>query len=344
MKDLDVVAAATTLRATSTPHLIATVVRVRGSSYRRPGAHLVATEHGRVAGSISGGCLEGSLLRRGWWRTANGPALVEFDSSDPDSADAVLGCGGVVEVLLERGGGARDPLAFAARTIARGARGAIATVFASTRPGEPIGRRWFDDEADLPAALIAPCERAIATGKASLEHVDRFTVLVEPVVPPLELFVFGAGLDAAPIVDAATRLGWHANVWSGAPRFEHAARFPTARLLAPELDVVRAELDRADRAAAIVMSHDLRRDRDALAMLAGSRARYIGVLGPRHRTATLATRELLDDPRIHAPVGLDLGAETPDEIAVAVIAEVLAAMRGTTSASLRRGPVAELRA
>ena len=107
------------------------------------------------------------------------------------------------------------------------------------------------------------------------------------------------------IYSAATRLGWDVHVWNGANRFETAARFPTARVLGPDLDAVRARIDTSERAVAIVMGHDQRRDRTALAMLVASRATYIGVLGPRHRTVDIA-----------AP-------------------EALAAIRGTTAASLR---------
>ena len=338
-------------RTCAEPYLMATIVRVRGSSYRRPGARLLATRDGtRLAGSISGGCLEAALLRTAWWRTEHGPALVEFDSSDPDTADGVLGCGGVIEVLVERVAPGEGPLAFAARLIAERRRGAIATVFATTR-AEPIGQRWYvDGTSAAPAELADACARAMMTGKASIEHVGPRTVLVEPIVPPLELFVFGAGLDAVPIVEHARRLGWLAHDCPAAPRFEHATRFAAASSIT-DLAAACAAIDRADRAAAVIMSHDLRHDADALRAVLATRARYIGVLGPRHRTESLvagwdvpadarvqspaARVAPLADPRVHAPVGLDLGAETPAEIALAVIAEVLADDRAATARALR---------
>lgn len=341
------------------PYMMATVVRVRGSSYRRPGARLLATADGaRLAGSISGGCLEAALLRTAWWRTEHGPALVEFDSSDPDSADGVLGCGGVIEVLVERVAPGDGPLAYAARLIAERRRGVIATVFATTRAGEPIGQRWYGGAAALatpatpaapstPAVLSEACARAMVTGKASIEHVGTWTVLVEPIVPPLELFVFGGGLDAVPIVEHGRRLGWLAHVCTASPRFEHATRFAAASSVGADLAAACAAIDRADRAAAVIMSHDLSRDAETLRAVLATRARYIGVLGPRHRTESLLAPlaaepaappradSLLADPRIHAPVGLDLGAETPAEIALAVVAEVLAEDRAATARALR---------
>lgn len=343
--DRDVLAAAAQLRAAGETYVIATVVRVCGSSYRRPGARMLATEHARVAGSVSGGCLEASLVRTGAWRTQAGPALVTFDSTDPDDPESVLGCGGIVDVLLERGGAGHveDPLAFASRTLAAHRRGAIVTVFASTSRTHPLGTRWcLDATTPFPSALPAPFARAarhaIASGDSSVVDDGDLHALVEPIVPPLALYIFGTGLDAIPLVDAAHRLGWSVTLWNGAGRPGLEARFPTARLLGPDLATARAMLDADDRAVAVVMGHDLRRDRAALAMLVDSRARFIGLLGPRHRAAALAPAATLADPRVHAPVGLDLGAETPDEIALAVVAEILAHDRSATAKHLRDRP------
>jgi xanthine/CO dehydrogenase XdhC/CoxF family maturation factor len=317
-----IVEAAARLRAAGEPYLVSTVVRVHGSSYRRPGARMIATAAQRVAGSVSGGCLEAELVRSGWWRTQDGPVVVRFDSSDPDEPRAALGCGGVVDVLLERGGiaGVPEPLAFVERALASGRRAAMATVFESARPSMPVGTRWWlreDEPIETPAAW----------------RFDGFDALVEPIVPPVQLFVLGAGLVAVPVVELAGRLGWRVSVWNASGRFGIRERFAGAdAILGPELDEVRARIDACDRAVAIVMGHDARRDRAALEMLVASRALYIGVLGPRHRTESLGAGE---DPRIHAPVGLDLGAETPAEIALAVTAEILATLRGGTGASLR---------
>jgi xanthine/CO dehydrogenase XdhC/CoxF family maturation factor len=304
MPDLaELVAAADRLRAEGARFVIATVVRVSGSSYRRPGARMIVSEQGRVAGSVSGGCLEGNLVRTAFWRTEHGPAIVTFDSSDPDDADAALGCGGVVDILLERGG-PDDALAVAARSLAAGTRATMITM---------------------------------ADGRHHLAESNPDAVLVETIAPPLALFVLGSGVDAVPVADAAARIGWRVHVWNAAGRAELATRFPRAVIDGPDLDGVRAQIDRAEQAAVLVMSHDARRDRPALAMALASRAAYIGVLGPRHRTLELAAHAL-DDPRVHAPVGLDLGAETPEEIAIAIVAEVMAVVRGTSAARLRTRP------
>lgn len=334
----ELVAAAEPLRAAGEPFVIATVVRVRGSSYRRPGARMILAERGRIAGSVSGGCLEGNLVRTAMWKTRNGPVVVTFDSSDPDDPEAVLGCGGVVDILLERGG-PTDPLAQARDMLARGERGAIVTVFS----GPELGTHWVvaperAHPLGLAPALASLAASAIESGRARVVQAGGRDVLVEPVVPPIQLYVFGTGLDAVPLVESAARLGFGVHVWNGANRFETPVRFPAAQILGPDLDAVRARIDRDDRAVAVVMGHDTRRDRAALAMLVDSRAAYIGVLGPRHRFLDIAPPAAVDDPRVHAPVGLDLGAETPTEIALSVLAEILAEVRGTTAARLRTRP------
>ena len=303
----ELLAAAARLRGERTPFVIATVVRVRGSSYRRPGARMIVTEQGRIAGTVSGGCLEASIVRTAFWRTRNGPALVTFDSSDPDDPDAVLGCGGIVDILLERDSD-DDALALAARSLATGRRSLLVSVLA----GPELGRHWLADAAP-----------------------DRDDALVEPIVPPLALFVLGSGLDAVPLADAAARLGWTVHVWNSTGKTELAARFPHATIHGRDLDAIHAAIDASDRAAVVVMAHDKARDQAALAMALGSRAAYVGVLGPRHRTLEIAPTGALDDPRVHAPVGLDLDAETPAEIAIAIIAEILTVTHDASGDRLR---------
>ena len=322
-RDRDVRAAAAALRARGEPYIIATVVRVQGSSYRRPGARMIVTEHERIAGSVSGGCLEASIVRTAHWRTQTGPVVVTYDSSDPDDPDAVLGCGGIVDVLLERGGPS-DPLAMCDDVLARGAVAFLETVFASTDPAITIGTHYLSEDSS------GPTLRRIATGGGEIE------ILVERITPPPSLLVFGTGLDAVPLVQNAQRIGWQISVWNGGGRFGVADRFPDARVLDQDLAVVSAEIARTARVFAIVMSHDVRRDRETLHMLLASSALYIGILGPRHRTLTLIDDTAqLADPRVHAPVGLDVGAETPDEIALSVIAEMLAVLRNATGQHLR---------
>lgn len=323
------------LRRSGKPFVVATVVKVTGSSYRRPGARLLATEEERVAGSVSGGCLERDLVRTGFWRTRSGPVVVQYDSSDPDDLDGALGCGGVVDVLLERGDASFHVVE---ETILANQRRAIVTVFSEralgTRfvwgPGAPV-------PADVASALAADVKEALTTGRATPRRYGDLEALIEPVVPPPSLLVFGAGLDALPIVESACRLGWQVTVLDALARPESQARFRGARVV-DDLARMQEAVALADQPYAIVMAHDRRRDRESIAMLLGSAALYIGVLGPRHRSEGIAEElgvDLFADPRVHAPVGLDLGAETAEEIALSVVAEILSCIRRASTQSLR---------
>lgn len=335
------------LRARGTPFLVATVVSVRGSSYRREGARLVATHEGRVAGSVSGGCLEGDLVRTGFFRARRGPVVVRYDSADTDGPSARLGCGGEVDVLLETNDS--DALDVQDRALAAGSASVLITVFDSTTASIPIAARARVAGGKIEASVpeLARLEVVAREGAAVLgsrrPRVVSFTVqdgsrvdaLVEPVVPPPHLFVFGAGTDALPVASAVLCLGWSVTVWEPHARIDTRARFVKtgARLVTGDLGALKREIAECDRPLAIVMGHNVDHDRAALSMLSESRAHYIGVLGPRHRAVTLGVD--LTDARVHSPVGLDLGAETPEEIALSVSAELLAFIRGRAATPLR---------
>ncbi len=342
----DIVTTVGRLRAGGVPYLVATVVRVTGSAYRRPGARLVMTRDGWAAGAVSGGCLERDLLKTAWWRIGDCVAAVaRYDARVLDGDDDVdlrarfgVGCDGIVDVLLERGdaAGRFDAVGFGDACARAERRGAIATVIGSRDPRVAVGARWARAGGDvvigdaLPEDLAWPIERAldaaVAAGATRSHKLgDGLDVLVEAVVPPPALFVFG-GRDAEPVVALASGLGWQ--VSAGVPRRGDG------------IDAACALIDRCDRAFAVVMNHDYVLDRRCVAALRASRARYIGVLGPRKRTARLLG-ELGDDaaadPRIHAPVGLDLGAETAAEIALAIVAEVQAVVAHAGEQPLRDG-------
>jgi len=364
-----IVDTAARLRRQREPHLIATVVRVRGSAYRRPGARMLLTQFRWITGSVSGGCLEGDIAKKGWWRTQSGePVVVAYDSrvdedaNDDDIRSAFgLGCDGVVEVLLERAGspGWLDPLAFASDCLRTQTRGAIATVIDSTVASVEIGRRvavragcdpqsdLVDDEI-LRTAMLADARAAIATGQSCNRtyssvrgHVDVF---VEAVLPPPRLFVLGTGHDAVPLVQLARNLGWDVAVCTDQTRVLTRQRFCLAdEILVGAPDELARRIDECDRAVAIVMNHNYELDREHLGMLLGTRVRYIGVLGPRARTKRILVELAASDadPRLHAPVGLEIGAETPHEIALAIAGEIQAVLARASASSLRdrQGPI-----
>jgi xanthine/CO dehydrogenase XdhC/CoxF family maturation factor len=354
MTERSIVEAAARLRRQREPYLIATVVNTRGSAYRRPGARMLLTQFRWIAGSVSGGCLEGDISHKGWWRTQHGePVVVTYDSRLPDAPDDDdvraafgLGCDGIVEVMLERAGAGRiDPLELAQEARIAQRRAAVVTVFRG-----PVGKRLalvaggepFGDALDegLRRELIRDAQAAIETGESRACMYGDVEAFVEAIVPPPRAFVFGTGHDAVPFVQLARTLGWDVVVCAPKPRVATRERFVIAdEVVAGTPGELAARVDACDRAVAVVMGHDYELDRRHVGMLVATKARYIGVLGPRARTARMLDELGLasDDPRIHAPIGLALGAETPQEIALATVAEIQAVLRGAPATSLRDG-------
>lgn len=340
------------------PVVLATVVRVAGSAYRRPGARLLLCPDGERVGLISGGCLEGDVAKKAWWRTEAGPVVVRYDTGGGDDGAWAfgLGCNGVVDVLLERIDPAAPPafLGFLRGRLTSRRPGVLARVVGGEGGrGAAIGDWLMQDvsgttshnftDHDLATAAAADAAdrlRAGGSGPAAYALPNgRVEVAFEVVRPPVSLVVCGAGPDAVPVVALANQLGWHVTVCG--PRGPAATRFP----LADEV-VTAVPADLSADGAAVVMSHNYEDDRRFLRALLASPVGYVGVLGPRRRTdallGDLAAEGFHPTPdrlaRLHAPVGLDLGAETPAEIALAVVAEVRAALNDRAGGFLRDNP------
>lgn len=342
------------------PFLSATVVRVRGSGYRRAGARMIASQDQWLAGSISGGCLERDIMTKGFWRTRSERALlVTYDENEAALDErAGSGCQGVVEVLLEQHapGDPRDVYLAAERCIREEAPAVVVSVFRSTcrdvsvgarlilTRGEPsVGdaflRAEFEREAE--AALTAGAAPYLAARTTSDGEVE---VLIEVLVPPPHLFVFGSGHDVTPLVMLAKNVGWSVSVWDALPRTATRERLRAAdNYLTGSLEDAVARLSRCVRPLAVVMAHHLDQDRASLAALLSSSAHYIGVLGPRVRTEQMLTDcraagmplDAANLARVYAPVGLQLGAQTPAEIALAIVAEAQAVLTQSDVSTLR---------
>jgi xanthine dehydrogenase accessory factor len=362
MKELqEIVAAWETISAEGREAVLATVVQVSGSTYRRPGARMLLAGEGRLAGSVSGGCLEGDLVKKAHWHTRSGPALVTYDSTDED--DVVwgfgLGCNGVVQVLLERvSPQAPGPLRLLQSVLAERRMGVLATIISAEEAGL-LGQRLLlmpdgSQESTIAApALLVQVERdacdVLAAQKSriqtySLPDGKTAAVFLEAVLPPLPLVIFGANHDALPLVRLAKELGWHvtiADVRGTQPRPE---RFPDAdRVLSGSAEGLCRELSLDTNTAAVVMTHNYPDDKRVLRCLLETSASYIGQLGPKVRTERLLA-EISDDgfqvtdrdrSRLHGPVGLDIGADSPGEIALSIVAEIQAVRAGRSGQSLR---------
>ena len=280
--------------------VLATVVATRGSVYRRPGARMLLTREGWVAGSVSGGCIESDLVSTAFDRTEDGPVVVTYDASAPDDVllGFGLGCNGAVDVLMQRLPEDGGPLRVVERVL---------------RERRPAFLSLFGD------------------GSWSTEAAPGPSLLTQPILPPPALVVFGAGHDAVPLARLATHLGWHVTVADGRAAYAKADRFPDARVLvSPSRQAIEIEPE----AAVVLMTHSFANDAAILRWLPKSLP-YVGVLGPLHRTQRLFREVGIEPEALYAPVGLDLGAEGPDEIALAIVAEILAVRKGRPGGPLK---------
>jgi len=337
-------------RAAQRPCALATVVEVLGSAYRRPGARMLVTEDGELTGAISGGCLEGDARQRARRALFQGePALVTYDTRDEDDPRHGLGpgCQGVVRILLEPLDFANpdNPLELLRGFAQHPVPAVLATIFETDASGlkAAVGQRVLLTETGavrgtpLLAAPLAEAARAtLAQGQPQILTLDTdagpVRASLEVLTPPLRLVVYGAGNDAQPLVHLAASLGWHITVVDGRPNLATAARFPEAAevRIVPMRELETATPD--PLAYHVLLSHNYAYDLAALQTLLASPAPYIGLLGPRLKAQRLldeldtfptAQVQLLRE-RLHSPIGLDLGSETPEEIALCIVAEIQA--------------------
>jgi xanthine dehydrogenase accessory factor len=313
---------------------VATVVGIEGSAYRRPGARMILTRSGERAGTVSGGCLEGEIVRKAWWLTENGAAIQRYSSFFDDDGDMPygLGCGGTVIVLLERGEPAVRTLHALRSTIEERRPWVVVTDTSAETPGTVLLLNDAGEIAWRRASVGNAAEIAAdALNARSSRSVANF--FVEYLAPPPSVFVFGAGDDAKLLVDFMAELDWHVTVADGRAQMIRPDRFPQAASVIG-LDAALGAAAQAD--AAVVMTHSYDQDRQILRALLPLHLKYVGILGPRRRTERLAGEIApalgltADDcmARLHSPVGLDLGGHTPAAVALSVTAEVQAVLSG----------------
>jgi xanthine/CO dehydrogenase XdhC/CoxF family maturation factor len=341
-------------RSASRRLAMATVVHTTGSTYRKAGARMLIDETGETFGLVSGGCLEAEVSKHAAETLRHGrPALLAFDTR------AQLGCRGSVEILVEALSGKSAEELFSTAMACLQERQTLigATLFKGDEPaGVPLGSYPITPSGMHSLVFPALPAAIIDGGRAALEADQILTrsyelnganseALFHPIRPPLQLYVFGAGPDTIPVYSLATQLGWKAAlVVHPSQRPPH----PTAPcyVIGPgETSVLSFD----QRSAAVVMTHNYGRDLAYLAQLLALRLPYVGLLGPRNRResllADLASAGVPLDGSIlsslHSPVGLNIGADTPDEIALSILAEIKAVLAGRRAGFLRdsRAPI-----
>jgi xanthine dehydrogenase accessory factor len=316
--------------------VLATIVKASGSSYRRAGAHMLILPNGEVVGSISGGCLEQDVIANAAKvRKSGTPLLLSYDTTKEEDVlfGVGLGCNGVIEVWLEPLNDATPMLDFCENLFENGETGVVATTFRGPNAGS---RAFLDDTSKYAASTTESDEAGNET-------------FFEVLQPPVQLFIFGAGYDAIPLASFANQLGYRVCVVDRRPAYAARERFPDADEVCVKAASEIPAFAITKRTAAIVMSHHYVSDRDYLNALLPLPLTYLGLMGPRRRAekmlqelreaGTLVGDEHLQ--KLHNPIGLDIGAEGPEEIALSILSEIRAVFAGHSGGLLRekKGPI-----
>jgi len=371
MKELqDIVAAFEKVKTGGKTAAIATLVKASGSTYRRPGARMLMTSEGQMVGSLSGGCLEGDVFEQAQEVMTSGkPIVVQYDTmSDEDIIWGLgLGCNGIVQILIERleEDHSLNHLAFLSECLHLRHVGVLATVFhiegqAKAQVGtrlmvHPDGTVKNDiEDAALLAQIREDAQKALDDNRSTVKvyplSLGKAEVFIEVIQPPVPLMIFGAGHDALPLVRLAQELGWYVTVVDNRQTDVTRSRFSSADeviLSRPESVGEQVQLD--NRTMAVVMTHNYLHDLELLQTLLPSPVGYLGILGPKSRTEKLL-QDLQEQgitptenqlQRLYSPVGLDIGADTPEEIALSIIAEIQGVLANHSGGSLRNklGPI-----
>lgn len=344
--------------------VLATVVHLEGSSYRRPGARMLVLEDGMMIGAISGGCLEGDALKKALLTfTEKKSRLVTYDTSDEEDVNVgiQLGCEGVIQVLFEYIDSAHvfNPIELLRKATAKRQQAVVVTLFDLTdKKNNQIGTCLVQEQngtiaeamqqSALKELIKQDVNEAILNGQSAIINYASTDIIcnafIECILPPISLVVVGAGNDAISIMQIATVLGWEVKVVDGRHTHAKTERFINAcQVLVSKPESVLQQVSIDNRTCFVLMTHNYQYDLQMLKALLATQVHYIGVLGPKKKLVKMLdalkqegiilTEEML--ARIYGPTGLDIGAETSEEIAVSIIAEIQAAFAGKEGTMLK---------
>jgi len=344
--------------------VLATVVHVEGSSYRQAGARMLVNENGEMTGAISGGCLEGGALKKALLALEQGQnKLFTYDTSDEDDAvvGAQLGCNGIIQVLFEpiRFEQPDNPMELLRKVVGKNETMVIITLFNLHKSQYQPGTRMIFDQnlnlvGDVAGIEYLSVIRADA-GKALSQNTSLFKeyhlsgeiqhVFIELCPTPPTLVLVGAGNDAQALSQLATISGWKVTVTDGRSTHANSQRFQSScQVIVSEPERILDNIPVDQRTAFVLMTHNYQYDLSVLKLLLNQpEILYIGILGPKKKYQRMLdelkdqgvqlTREQI--AKIYAPVGLDLGAETPAEIGLSILSEILAVLNNAGTDHLR---------
>ena len=342
---------------------LATVVHVEGSSYRRPGARMLIEDDGQLTGAISGGCLEGDALRKALLvMTEKRSRLVTYDTMDDDDAKfgVGLGCNGIIQVLIEPIdiSNPDNPIQYLKKVNEKRQTAALVTLFSlQDRKGPQYGTCLLLKEDGglvqhvpvLKEVLHADANEVLINQSSSFKNYTsddhNITAFIEVIKPPVSIIIIGAGNDVVPLVNMADILGWETTVVDGRANYAKQERFVSAcQVLVAKPENVLEQITIDEHTVFLLMTHNYNYDMAMLRQLLGKTVTYIGMLGPKKKRERMLN-ELKDEGSnftgqqlsvLHSPVGLDIGAETSEEIALSILAEIKAMFANKDVQSLRK--------
>lgn len=343
---------------------LATVVHLNGSSYRRPGARMLVTDDGELTGAISGGCLEGDALRKAMMVLSQQQSkLVTYDTSDEDDATIgiQLGCAGIIRVLFEPidPNNHYNPVELLRKVIALRQKSVLITLFSlEDKRNDQLGTCLLMEEngnvsgkipyPGLKNAIMKDVDDAMQKRSSGFKnYTDKnssVTAFLEFLQPEINLIVVGAGNDALPMMQIADSIGWKVRVVDGRSTHAKPERFVSAcQVLVSKPEKVLEQIPVDEQTVFVLMTHNYNYDLAMLKELLLRKVTYIGILGPKKKSDRMLeelnnggmklSQEQLNS--IYGPVGLEIGAETPEEIALSIIAEIKAVLSGKAGGSLR---------
>ena len=343
---------------------LATVVLLEGSAYRRAGARMLITEDGELTGAISGGCLEGDALRKARLVMAQQePMLVTYDTMDDDDAKlgVGLGCNGIIHILIEPiyPEKKNNPVELLRMVLSQRQNVVLVTLFSlqNRKAAQPGTCLLVGDtgtvsnpikDSELKTKLTNDALTALYTSE-SLTKIyyddNEYIGFLQFIKPSISLVIVGAGNDAIPLTKLASVLGWDITVVDGRANYAVAERFPDAkRIIIARPEEVLTQILVDERTVMVLMTHNYSYDIALLQQILPLNLKYIGMLGPKKKLERMVS-ELKDRgieitsehlKNIYGPVGLDIGSETPEEIALAIIAEIKAVLSYRNGCSLKQ--------
>jgi len=342
---------------------LATVVHVEGSSYRRPGARMLIEDDGQLTGAISGGCLEGDALRKALLvMTEKRSRLVTYDTMDDDDAKfgVGLGCNGIIQVLIEPIdiSNPDNPIQYLKKVNEKRQTVALVTLFSlkdrkDTQYGTCLLLKEDGDLVQhvpiLKDVLLADANEVLINQNSSFKNYTsddhNVTAFIEVIKPPVSIIIIGAGNDVVPVVNMADILGWETTVVDGRANYAKQERFVSAcQVLVAKPENVLEQITIDEHTVFLLMTHNYNYDMAMLRQLLGKNVTYIGMLGPKKKRERMLN-ELKDEGSnfteqqlsvLHSPVGLDIGAEISEEIALSILAEIKAMFANKDVQSLRK--------